>query len=276
MFKYKRALILLLTVSFTLVAIFSMAMLLYPNLLLSGLYRPGTSEPSSRTVVAGARPEVIETSPARDEKMARLYQSIDVTLNQPVSSASILVFNRENRIMVPGKIVISKTRASFIPASVFLPSKTYTVIIRAASKEHIKMEDRFSFNTVPMGEKLWVEVKLGERHSVIVYKGSDAIKYLPASGGLPESPTPTGYFYTQDRGYSFWSSKFDEGATYWVRLAGQILVHSVPRDDRWQTKDDEHAKLGLPASHGCIRLDEDDARWFFENIPQGSLVIIHN
>jgi len=274
MFKYKPTLSLLFTVYFTLAVIFGTAIILYPDI--SGLYRPDTSVPPSRTVVAGTHPEVIETSPARGEKMARLYQSIDVTLNQQVSSVGIIVFNRENKIMVPGKINVNKTRVSFIPSSAFLPGKTYTVIIRAESKEHIKMEDRFSFNTVHMGEKLWVEVKLGERHSVTVYKGSRIIKHLPASGGLPESPTPTGYFYTQDRGYSFWSSKFGEGATYWVRLAGQILVHSVPRDDRWKIKGEEHAKLGLPASHGCIRLDEDDARWFYENIPQGTLVIIHN
>lgn len=207
--------------------------------------------------------------------MARLYQSIEITLNRKASSVSVKVFNKESKDLIPGKTSINKNKVSFIPSGVFLPGKTYTVIIRAESKEHVKMEDRFSFTTVTMGEKIWVEVELGERHCVTVYKGSDIFKRLPASGGLPESPTPTGYFYTQDRGYSFWSPRFSEGATYWVRLAGQILVHSVPRDGNWKTKEEEHAKLGLPASHGCIRLDEQDARWFFENIPQRTLVIIH-
>lgn len=98
---------------------------------------------------------------------------------------------------------------------------------------------------------------------------------LPASGGKSETPTPLGDFYTQDRGQSFWSPRFGEGATYWVRLVGQVLVHSVPRDSQWRIKEDEHAKLGLPASHGCIRLSEEDAKWFYENIPTGTLVIIH-
>jgi len=268
MVKHKPVLFLF-KVSFTLLAILCLAVILY------GLDRPVNGVPPSGTVVAGAHPEIIKTNPVRGEKMARLYRSIDVTFNQEVASASLMVLNQENRIIVPGKIIINKTMVSFIPSRVFLPGKTYTVIIRAESKEHLKVADRFSFNTVHMGEKIWVEVKLGERHSVTIFKGGNTIKHFPASGGLPESPTPTGYYYTQDRGYSFWSSKFEEGATYWVRLAGQILVHSVPRDDRWRTKDEEHAKLGLPASHGCIRLDEEDARWFFENIPHGTLVIIH-
>lgn len=102
------------------------------------------------------------------------------------------------------------------------------------------------------------------------------VRHMLASGGKSETPTPTGYFRTQDRGYSFWSSRYREGALYWVRLVGQVLVHSVPKDSKWKTKDDEHARLGLPASHGCIRLDEKDARWFFENIPTGTLVIVHH
>jgi len=96
-----------------------------------------------------------------------------------------------------------------------------------------------------------------------------------ASGGRAETPTPLGFFHTQDRGSSFWSPRFGEGATFWVRLAGQILIHSVPRDDRWEIKKDEHKKLGLPASHGCIRLSEEDAKWVYQNIPRGTLVIIH-
>ena len=33
-------------------------------------------------------------------------------------------------------------------------------------------------------------------------------------------------------------------------------------------------KLGQKASHGCIRLSMDDSLWFYENIPQGTPVII--
>ncbi|KKM11979.1 hypothetical protein SY88_05955 [Clostridiales bacterium PH28_bin88] len=96
-----------------------------------------------------------------------------------------------------------------------------------------------------------------------------------ASGGKPGQDTPYGMYRTKDRGSSFWSERFGEGATYWVRLHGQYLVHSVPKDANWQTKEEEHAKLGLPASHGCVRLSDADARWFYQNVPPGATVIIH-
>lgn len=87
--------------------------------------------------------------------------------------------------------------------------------------------------------------------------------------------TPPGTYYLQDRGQSFWSSRFNEGATYWVRLKDQYLIHSVPRDAQWEVKEDQHSLLGLPASHGCVRLAEPDARWFWETVPQGTKVLIY-
>lgn len=241
----------------------------------SGSGRLGAGEWPNPPALAGIRPEVTATSPANGETGVPLYRSVEVTLDREVASVELRVVKNQDRTPVPGKTSVNGTSVIFEPARVFMPGTAYTVILRAETAEHVKMEDRFSFTTVYMGQQLWVEVELGKRHFVTVYKGSSVIRRMPASGGLPQSPTPTGYFYTRDRGYSFWSPRFGEGATYWVRLAGQILIHSVPRDSRWRTKEEEHAKLGLPASHGCIRLSERDARWFFEHVPGGTLVIIH-
>ncbi|MBK1811184.1 L,D-transpeptidase [Clostridium sp. YIM B02505] len=56
------------------------------------------------------------------------------------------------------------------------------------------------------------------------------------------------------------------GATY--------LFHSLPVDSNGHIIEEEAAKLGTPASHGCIRLIPNDAFWFYENIPKGSDVEI--
>jgi lipoprotein-anchoring transpeptidase ErfK/SrfK len=34
-------------------------------------------------------------------------------------------------------------------------------------------------------------------------------------------------------------------------------------------------RLGIRASHGCIRLDINNAKYIYENIPQGTKVIIY-
>jgi lipoprotein-anchoring transpeptidase ErfK/SrfK len=37
----------------------------------------------------------------------------------------------------------------------------------------------------------------------------------------------------------------------------------------------EANKLGVPASHGCIRLEIENAKWIYYNIPIGTPVNIH-
>ena len=223
-----------------------------------------------------SKPKVISSSPTNSDSGVSLFRNIEFILDQEVSTAQVKVTDTEKAIEVPGKTEIKRSTVIFRPSYVFLPNSNYKAVIQAESVEHESLyEYEISFSTVDIGEKTWVEVKLGDTHTVTVYKGNQRIRHMLASGGRPECPTPMGYFYTKDRGQSFWSYRFGEGASYWVRLVGQILVHSVPKDSRWQTKKDEHAKLGMPASHGCIRLDEKDAKWFFENIPKGTLVIIH-
>lgn len=64
---------------------------------------------------------------------------------------------------------------------------------------------------------------------------------------------------------------------WWVSFKdwGVYLFHSVPMDRDKNVLAEEAAKLGIPASHGCIRLETDNARWIYDNIPAGTPVFIH-
>ncbi|MBC7959256.1 MAG: L,D-transpeptidase [Vallitaleaceae bacterium] len=125
--------------------------------------------------------------------------------------------------------------------------------------------------------QLWVEVDLGNQvQKVIVREGKDMIREMPCSGGTDEDPTVMGKFYLENRGEWFYSERFDEGALYWVRFYEEYLFHSVPVDKEFNIIEAEKAKIGSPASHGCIRLLEEDAKWFYENVPDDTLVVIHD
>lgn len=50
----------------------------------------------------------------------------------------------------------------------------------------------------------------------------------------------------------------------------------MPRDKDRNVIKEEYEKLGIPASHGCVRLKDEDAKWFYENIPEGTMVVIHD
>ncbi|MBM3713605.1 MAG: L,D-transpeptidase, partial [Actinobacteria bacterium] len=73
-----------------------------------------------------------------------------------------------------------------------------------------------------------------------------------------------------------WVPRFNQGAYYWTRFYGPYLIHSVPFDKNGNIISEEYAKLGSPASHGCVRLEVEDAKWLYEVLPLGINVSIHN
>lgn len=94
------------------------------------------------------------------------------------------------------------------------------------------------------------------------------------STGKKGDDTPTGTFTVAERGQSFYNSSVNEGAYYWTQFYGDYLFHSVPFDKNREMESDEAAKLGTPASHGCVRLTVTDAKWIYDNIPKGTKVSI--
>ncbi len=128
----------------------------------------------------------------------------------------------------------------------------------------------------PQPGEVWVEVIIGEQ-KVRVYRERELIREMPASTGTPDQPTPVGSFRLQNRGEWFFSRRYGQGGFYWVSFKnwGEYLFHSVPTDQHKRIIPEEAAKLGTPASHGCVRLSLEDARWFYENMPAGTRVEIH-
>lgn len=121
---------------------------------------------------------------------------------------------------------------------------------------------------------LSVDVSLANQR-VTVYDGENLIvKQFVCSTGEKGSETPTGTFRVAERGKSFYSQSSKEGGYYWTQFKGDFLFHSVPFDKNYRMEPEEAAKLGTPASHGCVRLPVEDAKWIYEHIPRGTVVTI--
>lgn len=121
-----------------------------------------------------------------------------------------------------------------------------------------------------------VIVSLSRQH-IEVYREGQLIRSMVCSTGVPgtDDATPTGNFVINQsgskRGTWFYSNSEKEGAKYWVGfIGGTYLFHSVPMDKTGNIIRSEAAKLGTPASHGCVRLSVADAYWFYSNIPSGT------
>lgn len=126
------------------------------------------------------------------------------------------------------------------------------------------------------GKGIEVDVSIAQQ-KVRVFKDGVLLREMVASTGVAEKPTPLGKFKIENRGEWFWSDKYKQGGFYWVSFKnrGEYLFHSVPTDKEKRLIPEEAAKLGQPASHGCIRLALEDAKWFYESVPEGSDVYIH-
>ncbi|OPJ55200.1 L,D-transpeptidase [Clostridium oryzae] len=130
---------------------------------------------------------------------------------------------------------------------------------------------------VPSNHKYLVKVKINQQ-KVDVYEDEYKIRTMKCSTGLSgeNSSTPLGHFKINGYyGQYFYSSKYNEGARYWVGfINGKYLFHSIPTEQDGDVIASEAKKIGNRASHGCVRLSIKDAYWFYETIPQGSEVII--
>jgi len=123
---------------------------------------------------------------------------------------------------------------------------------------------------------LWIDVSIADQE-VKILQGDKVIKRMTASTGMEGHETPLGTFQIQNRGLWFYNEKYKQGAKYWVSFKdwGLYLFHSVAMDKDQKVIPEEAAKLGKPASHGCIRLSVEDAKWIYDNIPEKTKVVIH-
>lgn len=112
-----------------------------------------------------------------------------------------------------------------------------------------------------------------ERQRVDIFNGQTLVKEFLCSTGTDDTPTPSGRFLVGTKGPLFYAS--DNVVCYfWTRLDNNYLFHSVLYDSNGYPIESEYKKLGSKASHGCIRLPYDDAKWIQDNIPYGTLVTI--
>lgn len=142
----------------------------------------------------------------------------------------------------------------------------------------VKLQSNLSASRA-MDAKPWmglytIDVSISEQ-KVRIYYGDILIKEWIVSTGK-DNCTPLGTFTTQQKGDWFFSEKYQQGGKWWVAFQGNYLFHSVPMDRNQKIIPEEAERLGIPVSHGCIRLEVEHAKWLYDNIPRGTLVVIHN
>jgi lipoprotein-anchoring transpeptidase ErfK/SrfK len=134
-------------------------------------------------------------------------------------------------------------------------------------EEYINSQDASS-NT---NYYVWVDLP---NQRVNVFKGSNGNwtlqKSMLCSSGKPSTPTVKGHFKIQDKGPMFRAGS-NTICKYYTRFYGNYLFHTVLLDNKGNIQD---GRVGVPLSHGCIRLAIEDAKYFHCTVPYGTTVWI--
>lgn len=122
----------------------------------------------------------------------------------------------------------------------------------------------------------WV-IKFSEKEQILrLYNNGELMLESIGSSGLRFSFTPKGVFQIEEdrRGEWAYVPRFNLGMKYWIGFKDSYLIHSVPCTEEGEVIKEEEKKLGKPSSHGCIRVPVDVSKYIYENVPDGSIVII--
>jgi len=119
-----------------------------------------------------------------------------------------------------------------------------------------------------------IEVSLAARRLEVLENGR-VLRRFTVAIGMAGAPTPTGDFDVTDR-----LATHDPTGPYGCCIlalsavsphpiqgwngGNRIAIHSTP----------DTASIGLPASHGCLRLTMAEGRWLLEHVPLGTPVVI--
>lgn len=145
---------------------------------------------------------------------------------------------------------------------------TFRIEPQKKLKPQIQSTSQGSLNS---DEKL-IDVDLSEQKLRLYQNGKLVGEYI-TSTGKPETPTPTGNFYVLSKQVNIWSGRFGVYLPYAVRFYKDYFIHELPyRPDGYREGEGE---LGIPASHGCVRVGIGVAEEIYNFAEIGTKIIIH-
>lgn len=104
------------------------------------------------------------------------------------------------------------------------------------------------------------------------------VRTMKCSTGKNETPTPKGTFQSGTGPGARWHyfKKFDCWAQYAYYIQGDIMFHSVLYNEKGgKVTQSSVNNLGRKASHGCVRLSVEDAKWLYNNCPVNTKIVVY-
>ena len=210
---------------------------------------------------------------AQVERESKIFR--DKTLRQPIGNvaAGDVVEILEDYSAVVYKVAIHDLVGWMGKKNLNIPKeepKDKSVLTKEELESFVNLQDYDSLTDY----LLLTDINRQKTHAFKGEKGNwSLLESFDCSTGLNISPTTRGIFKLSDRGPWFYSHRLASGAKFWIRFNGNYLFHSIPMDKNQNILKDEDM-VGEKRSNGCIRLLLPDIKWIYDNIPDGSTVVV--
>ena len=118
----------------------------------------------------------------------------------------------------------------------------------------------------------FIEIDLSDQKLILHNNGKVAGEYS-ISSGKPGMSTPTGEFQVLDKLKLIWSKKYSLYMPYSLHFGNDYCIHELPYWPGGYREGENH--LGIPVSHGCVRLGVGPAKTVYDFARVGTKIHIH-
>ncbi|GEM_PF-3108355 len=145
--------------------------------------------------------------------------------------------------------LLARISSAGIPSPLILGRAALSPLPERPSYSH-----RFFPGDPRLREVAKIVISLSQQRLYVLNANDEALAVWPISSGMKGYETPTGNFRIVNRIRRAYSEKYDAWMVPWMAIvrSGEYGIHGL--EDR-----SYYRKLGRPASHGCIRLSQENA-----------------
>lgn len=213
-------------------------------------------------------------------------EELNVRSSPDASSNDNIVgkFNKDDEVTVTGKCSNGWLRVDYNGKAAYCSGNTKYL---RSEKETTSAATTAADTNIDKTSPYYITVNRTQNLVIIYGKDSNGeytkpVKAIVCSVGL-NGKTETGTFKIGAQAGKPARSRWRQltGGVYGqyiTRFNGSILFHSVPYFSQSPSdlEFDEYNKLGQAASAGCVRMCVADAKWIYENCPDGTVVKVYD
>ncbi len=225
------------------------------------------------TLQTDKKPKIVDIYPKDGQKWVGLYPIITLSADYPIEKAILTIDDQK----IEGNIK-DNYDVEFMLEKPLKENKDYIYKVQVVSKSGEPSEEEYiKIKTLPLNEeKKWVEIILNEKPCIKVYQGTKVIRKIKVLNKQIVQPHTLGTYYIQDKKKQLYTGKNIEDESYLIKINDQCIVQSYLCDTLGSIEQPAFSKNNETSNYTNIHIMQEDAKWIYYNIPDNTMVIIHN